>query len=98
MKKFITKGSLFHSVWMIVMVMLLCCTSLTAATKTQMKVLGTLMEKAQFNGNYDAGNKWWGYQTYTRSLNLDLSDYKDDMSNLVLTLKLYIPNFRNTII
>lgn len=92
MKKFITKGSLFHSVWMIVMVMLLCCTSLTAATKTQMKVLGTLMEKAQFNGNYDAGNKWWGYQTYTRSLNLDLSDYKDDMSNLVLTLKLYIEN------
>lgn len=72
--------------------MLLSCTSLQAATKTRMKVLGTLMEKAQFNGNYDTGNNWWGYQTYTRTADVDLSAYKDDWSNLVLTARVYLHN------
>lgn len=92
MKRFITKGSIYHPVWMIVMVMLLCCTSLSAATKTQMKVLGTLMGKAQLNGNYDTGNKWWGYQIYNRTGNVDLSAYNDDWSNLVLTCRIYLAN------
>ena len=92
MKQFFTKCSRFHRGWMLMLVMLLSCMSLLAATKTQMKVLGTLMEKAQFNGNYDAGNNWWGYQTYTKGINLDLSAYKDDWSNLVLTLRIYLQN------
>ena len=92
MKQFFTKCSRFHRGWMLVLVMLLSCTSLQAATKTRMKVLGTLMEKAQFNGNYDTGNNWWGYQTYTRTADVDLSAYKDDWSNLVLTARVYLHN------
>lgn len=92
MKQFFTKCSRFHRGWMMVLVMLLSCTSLLAATKTRMKVLGTLMEKAQFNGNYDTGNNWWGYQTYTRTADVDLSAYKDDWSNLVLTARVYLHN------
>lgn len=75
------------------LVMLLSCTSLLAATKTRMKVLGTLMEKAQLSGNYDTGNNWWGYQIYTRDANIDLSAYKDDWTNLVLKLRVYLHNF-----
>ena len=92
MKQFFTKCSRFHRGWMLVLVMLLSCTSLQAATKTRMKVLGTLMEKAQFNGNYDTGNNWWGYQAYTRTADVDISAYKDDWSNLVLTARVYLHN------
>lgn len=92
MKQFFTKCSRFHRGWMLVLVMLLSCTSLLAATKTRMKVLGTLMEKAQFNGNYNTGNNWWGYQTYTRTADVDISAYKDDWSNLVLTARVYLHN------
>lgn len=93
MKQFFTKCSRFHRGWMMVLVMLLSCTSLLAATKTRMKVLGTLMEKAQLSGNYDTGNNWWGYQIYTRDANVDLSAYKDDWTNLVLKLRVYLHNF-----
>lgn len=93
MKQFFTKCSRFHRGWMLVLVMLLSSTSLLAATKTRMKVLGTLMEKAQLSGNYDTGNNWWGYQIYTRDPNIDLSAYKDDWSSLVLTLRIYLHNF-----
>ncbi len=91
MKQFFTKCSRFHRGWMLVLVMLLSCTSLQAATKTEMKNLGTLIERQLFAGNYDTGSKWWGYQVYTRP-NLDLSAYKDDISNLVVTFKLYMSN------
>lgn len=92
MKRFLTKCSIIHRGWVMMLVMLLSCTSLQAATKTRMKVLGTLIEKAQFNGNYDTGNNWWGYQAYTRTANVDLSAYKDDWSNLVLTARVYLHN------
>lgn len=93
MKQFFTKCSRFHRGWILMLVMLLSCTSLLAATKTRMKVLGTLMENAQLSGNYDTGNNWWGYQTYTRDANIDLSSYKDDWTNLVLKLRIYLHNF-----
>lgn len=92
MKQFFTKCSIVHRGWMMALVLLLSCTSLLAATKTQMKVLGTLIEKAQLNGNYDTGSKWWGYQAYTRTANVDLSAYQDDWSNLVLTFRVYLAN------
>lgn len=74
------------------LLMMLSSTSLLAATKTQKKVLGTIYKTIQLNSNYDTGNNWWSYQIYNKQVDVNLTAYKDDWSNLVLTFKVYIEN------
>lgn len=92
MKRLLTKQMNFrqHS-WLLLLMMLLFSASTFAADEAkEEKIVAKIIDKAQFNQNYDAASNWYSYQTYNRQLNIDLSSYAEKKENLVLTFRLYI--------
>lgn len=60
-------------------------------------VVGTVVDKAQLNKNYDSGNKWYLYQWYTRTAAIPMASYDATTArNLVLEFNYYVEDLDST--
>lgn len=97
MKKLLAKQmGRCQAICLMLLTMLLFSSSAVMADEAkEEKIIAKLVDKAQCGRNYDTGSHWYGYQTYDRNLNFDLSAYEGKMENLVLTGKIYIMDLDN---